>query len=66
MELLHAGVDTATIALWLGHASTKATDVYLHADLAMKEQALARTTPHNVRSGRYRPTDSLLAFLENL
>jgi site-specific recombinase XerD len=66
MALLSAGVDTSTIALWLGHASTKATDVYLHADLAMKERALARTTPHHVRSKRYRPSDSLLAFLENL
>jgi integrase/recombinase XerD len=66
MELLSAGVDTSTIALWLGHASTKATDVYLHADLAMKERALARTAPRDIRSKRYRPADSLLAFLENL
>lgn len=66
MSLLAAGVDTSTIALWLGHANTKATDVYLHADLALKERALARTAPHKVHSGRYRPTDNLLAFLENL
>jgi integrase/recombinase XerD len=66
MTLLHAGVDTSTIALWLGHASTKATDVYLHADLATKERALARTTPQAVTTGRYRPADSLLTFLENL
>lgn len=66
MALLTAGVDTSTIALWLGHASTKATDVYLHADLAMKERALARTAPHDTATKRYRPTDSLLTFLENL
>lgn len=66
MALLHAGVDTSTIALWLGHASTKATDVYLHADLALKEKALARTTPHDQNTKRYRPPDTLLAFLENL
>jgi site-specific recombinase XerD len=66
MALLHAGVDTSTIALWLGHASTKATDVYLHADLTLKEKALARTTPHGQDTKRYRPPDTLLAFLENL
>jgi integrase/recombinase XerD len=66
MALLTAGVDTSTIALWLGHASTKATDVYLHADLAMKERALARTAPRDTTTRRYRPTDSLLTFLENL
>ncbi len=66
MALLTAGVDTSTIALWLGHASTKATDVYLHADLAMKERALARTAPRDTATKRYRPTDSLLTFLENL
>lgn len=66
MALLHAGVDTSTIALWLGHASTKATDVYLHADLAAKEKALARTAPPGVGTRRYRPGDSLLTFLESL
>lgn len=66
MALLTAGVDTSTIALWLGHASTKATDIYLHADLAMKEQALARTAPRDLAAQRYRPTDRLLNFLENL
>jgi integrase len=66
MALLHAGVDTSTIALWLGHTSTKATDIYLHADLATKEKALARTAPPDVSTRRYRPGDSLLAFLENL
>lgn len=66
MNLLHAGVDTSTIALWLGHATTKATQVYLHADLALKEAALARTAPPDARPARYRPADHLLAFLEGL
>lgn len=65
MNLLHAGVDTPVIALWLGHESTEATQIYLHADIAM-ERALARTTPPGVKPGRYRPADALLAFLERL
>ena len=66
MRLLHAGVDTTTIALWLGHESTQSTQAYLHADLALKEKALARTAPTNTPPGRYRPPDQLLAFLEAL
>lgn len=66
MRLLQAGVDTSVIALWLGHESVQSTQVYLHADLALKEQALARTTPPQTAPGRYRPTDKLLAFLEAL
>jgi integrase/recombinase XerD len=66
MNLLHAGVDTSVIALWLGHESTEATQIYLHADMAIKERALARTTPVGVKPGRYRPADALLAFLEGL
>ncbi len=66
MRLLHAGVDTTVIALWLGHESTRTTDIYLHADLALKEKALARTTAPNTRAGRYQAPDSLLAFLESL
>jgi integrase/recombinase XerD len=66
MNLLHAGVDTSVIALWLGHESTEATQIYLHADMAIKERALARTTPAGVKPGRYRPGDTLLAFLERL
>ena len=67
MNLLQSGVDLATIALWLGHATTKATAVYLkHANLALKEQALARTAPPTVGRRRYRPDDALLAFLESL
>jgi integrase/recombinase XerD len=56
----------AVTSLWLGHAGTKATQIYLHADLAMKEKALARTAPLTGGTGRYRPGDSLLAFLEGL
>jgi integrase/recombinase XerD len=66
MRLLQAGVDTSVIALWLGHESVQSTQVYLHADLALKEQALARTTPPGTAPGRYRPPDTLLAFLEAL
>lgn len=66
MNLLHQGVDVATIALWLGHSSTKSTDVYIHADLRLKEQALARMAPTSVARDRYRPPDKLLAWLEAL
>ena len=66
MRLLHAGTDTSVIALWLGHEQAETTQIYLHADLALKEKALARTTPPDVKPGRYRPPDPLLAFLEAL
>jgi site-specific recombinase XerD len=66
MQLLQAGVDTTVIALWLGHESAETTLIYLHADLALKERALARTAPPDTSPGRYRPPDALLAFLENL
>jgi integrase/recombinase XerD len=66
MNLLHAGVDTSTIALWLGHAGTNATQVYLHADLALKEAAQARTSPPAAHRLRCRPPDHLLTFLESL
>ena len=66
MNLLQSGTDIATIALWLGHANTQATQVYLHADLKLKEQALARTAPTPQARARYKPTDSLLAYLESL
>ena len=66
MRLLHAGVDTSVIALWLGHVSIDTTQIYLHADLELKEQALARTKPPNGRAGRYQPPDSLIAWLEAL
>ena len=66
MRLLHAGVDTSVIALWLGHESVDTTQIYLHADLQLKEKALARTRPPNGRIGRYQPPDSLLGWLEAL
>jgi integrase/recombinase XerD len=66
MSLLHAGVDITVIALWLGHESTATTQIYLQADLALKQQALDRTTPPTTQPGRYRPPDGLLAFLESL
>jgi site-specific recombinase XerD len=66
MRLLHAGIDTTVIALWLGHEQIETTQVYLHADLAIKEQALARTKPLDSAPGRYRPPDALLNFLEQL
>lgn len=66
MNLLHHGVDTAVIALWLGHESPQTTQIYLHADMALKEKALARTAPPKTKPGRYRPPDTLLAFLEAL
>ncbi len=59
MNLLHAGVDTSVIALWFGHESTEATQIYLHADMAIKQRALDRTTPIGVKPGRYRPADAL-------
>jgi site-specific recombinase XerD len=66
MNLLHAGVDITVIALWLGHESTATTQIYLQADLALKQQALDRTTPPATPPGRYHPPDPLLAFLEAL
>ena len=66
MNLLHAGVDITVIALWLGHESTQTTQIYLHADLELKQRALDRTTPPDTPPGRYRPPDKLLTFLKNL
>jgi integrase/recombinase XerD len=66
MELLQAGVDPTTIALWLGHASPRSTQPYLHADLATKERALALVAPIEVGTKRFRPPDALLAFLKAL
>ena len=66
MTLLSAGIDTATIALWLGHEQERTTRVYLHADLGLKQRVLDRTTPPNGRPGRYRPPDTLLDFLNGL
>jgi integrase/recombinase XerD len=66
MELLHAGIDVTVIALWLGHESPTSSRAYLHADMALKEQALSRVTPHGTTSQRYVPPDELLAFLDQL
>jgi site-specific recombinase XerD len=66
MTLLHSGVDTAVIALWLGHADIRSTQTYLHADMTIKQRALDLTTPTLSPPGRYQPTDQLLAFLESL
>jgi integrase/recombinase XerD len=66
MRLLHAGVDTTVIALWLGHETTATTNVYLHADMALKQKALDKTTPIGTAPGRYQPPDALLAFLQDL
>jgi len=66
MELLQHGVDQTVIALWLGHESVETTQVYIHADLRMKEKALSRVAAPGIRPARYRPDDKLLAFLEAL
>jgi integrase/recombinase XerD len=66
MALLHAGVDTSVIALWMGHEDPASTQIYLHADMTIKEKALARVQPHGTQPGRYRAPDRLLAFLDTL
>jgi integrase/recombinase XerD len=67
MTLLHSGVDVTVIALWLGHESTDATQIYLHADMSIKERALARTDPSPAGTlHRYKPPDALLTFLATL
>ena len=66
MELLHNGVDRAVIALWLGHESVETSSVYLHADMKLKEAAMAKTTPSDLPPERYRPDDEVLAFLISL
>jgi site-specific recombinase XerD len=66
MQLLQNGVDRTVIALWLGHESVETTQMYIHADMQIKEKAMARTRPVAAKAGRYRPDDELLAFLEAL
>lgn len=66
MDLLQAGVDRSVIALWLGHESVETTQIYLEATLAMKERALAKTSPSHGRPGCYQPGDRLLGFLNSL
>lgn len=66
MTLLAAGVDVAVIALWLGHADTHSTDAYLHADMAIKQAAIDRTRPPDVKTGTYQPEPDILAWLTSL
>ncbi|MBW8078931.1 MAG: tyrosine-type recombinase/integrase [Gallionella sp.] len=66
MDLLHAGIEQTAIALWLGHESIETTQMYLDADLVLREKILAKTTPIDSRSGKYRPTGQLLSFLNQL
>jgi integrase len=66
VRLLQAGVDRSVIALWLGHEQIETTQMYLDADLSMKERALARTSSLPAHLVRYRPNDQLLAFLQRL
>lgn len=66
MDLLQHGVDRSVIALWLGHESVQTTEVYIHADMKLKEKVLEKASPLESPPGRYRPADPLLAFLESL
>jgi integrase/recombinase XerD len=66
MELMQAGVDRTLIALWLGHESVETTQIYLDANLSIKEEILSKTTPISTTAGRYKPDDNLLAFLKGL
>lgn len=66
MQLLQRGVDRSVIALWLGHESIETTQIYLHADLRLKEKALARTGSSGLVPRRFSPGDALLTFLEGL
>ena len=66
MALLQAGIDIATIALWLGHASIETTHVYLEADLEIKERALQKLAPIDAQGARYSADDPLLFFLSSL
>ncbi|USQ76098.1 tyrosine-type recombinase/integrase [Ornithinimicrobium cryptoxanthini] len=66
MRLLQSGVDVAIIALWLGHQNTTSTDVYLHADMTIKQTAIDRTRDPSVTPGTYTPPADVLAFLDSL
>jgi len=66
MNLLHAGADTATIALWLGHENLETVHIYVEADLARKQKILAKTAAPTGSVKRFRPDDALLAFLKGL
>ncbi len=64
MSLLRSQVPVEVISLWLGHEQVSTSNIYLHADMSMKEQAIERVRQPNTTPGRYRPPDPLLAFLE--
>jgi integrase/recombinase XerD len=66
MHMLQAGVDITLIAMWLGHESTTTTHMYVEADLAMKERALAAVQPPGIKQTRYQPSDSVMQFLQTL
>ena len=66
MDLLQRGIDRSVIALWLGHESVETTQMSLDANLELQEKVLAKATPFNMRPGRYRPDDRVLAFLKSL
>ncbi|HEY2010879.1 MAG TPA: tyrosine-type recombinase/integrase [Rhizomicrobium sp.] len=66
MDLLHNGIGRTVIALWLGHESVETTQIYIHADMRLKEKALARVAAARTRPGRYKPDDALLSFLESV
>lgn len=66
MRLLNAGIETSVLALWLGHENVATTQIYIHADLALKERAIARTAPQDAPPGRYQPPDAVMAFLDGL
>jgi site-specific recombinase XerD len=65
MNLLRSGVDLTVIALWLGHESTDTTQIYLHADIQLKQRALARSTDSGIPPATFKASDSLIAFLES-
>ena len=66
MALVSAGTDISVIALWMGHQSLDSSMVYIHADMALKQQALERTAMPGTKPGIYKPGDTLLAFLTGL
>jgi integrase/recombinase XerD len=66
MELLQAGVDRSVIALWLGHESIETTQIYLEANLDIKQAALDKVNPREGRVARFQPDDQLMAFLKGL
>jgi len=66
MRLLQSGVGQPLIALWLGHESVETTQIYLNADLKMKEKVLAKTAPLKGSYKKFQPSDRLMGFLQGL